>query len=221
MSMAGSSLSSAGADAVLVGTPVPGRLIAVALLRSLGVVAATLLAYALLPIRKETAVVIGGLAVLGLVVLGVVFARQLARISRNARPVVAALESLTLVFGMFLSLFAFVYVALSQNDPGAFTQPVGKMAGIYFSVTILATVGFGDISAVTDLARAAVTVQMVLDLVLIGAAVKLLSISAKRGVEAKLARAGLTADDLAERRWGAGPAVVEPVNDPPDPTGAG
>jgi hypothetical protein len=220
MSMTGSS-SASGAEAVLVSAPVPGRLIAVALLRSLGVVAATLLAYALLPIRPETAAVIGGLAVLGLVVLGIVFARQLGRISRHARPVVAAIESLTLVFGMFLSLFAFVYVALSQNDPGAFTQPVGKMAGVYFSVTILATVGFGDISAVTDLARAAVTVQMVLDLVLIGAAVKLLGISAKRGVEAKLARAGLTEADVARLTQRAGPPVGEAASQPRDLPGAG
>jgi xanthosine utilization system XapX-like protein len=220
MSMTGSS-SSPGADAALVSAPVPGRLIALALLRSVGVVAATLLAYALLPIRQEAAAVIAALALLGIVLLGVVFARQLARISRHARPVSAAIESLTLVFGMFLSLFAFVYVALSQNDPGAFTQPIGKMAGVYFSVTILATVGFGDISAVTDLARAAVTVQMVLDLVLIGAAVKLLGISAKRGVEAKLARAGLTEADVRALAEQAGPAAVEPTNEPRDPTGAG
>jgi hypothetical protein len=169
----------------------PRRLLALAAARSLGVVAATLLVYALVPIRPETAPLIGVVAVLGLVLVGVVFARQLGRISRADRPVLAAIEALALVFGMFLTFFAFIYVSLSANAPGSFTQAVDKVAGVYFSVTVLATVGFGDIAAVTDAARMLVTLQMVLDLVLIGVAVKLLSTSARRAVQAKLAQGGL------------------------------
>ncbi|HEX6888936.1 MAG TPA: potassium channel family protein [Candidatus Nanopelagicales bacterium] len=169
----------------------PRRLLALAAARSLGVVAVTLLVYALVPIRPETAPLVGVMAVLGLVLVGVVFARQMGRISRADRPVLAAIEALALVFGMFLTLFAFIYVSLSANDPGSFTQPVDKVAGVYFSVTVLATVGFGDIAAVTDAARMLVTLQMVLDLVLIGVAVKLLSMSARRAVQAKLAKAEL------------------------------
>ena len=80
----------------------------------------------------------------------------------------------------------------TRLTPDSFTQPMNKVAGVYFSVTVLATVGFGDISPVTDTARILVTVQMVLDLVLIGAAVKLLGASARRAVDARLgARARL------------------------------
>lgn len=162
------------------------RVLLWALLRSAGVVAVTLVVYAVVPIREETALAIGVFAALGMLVLGVVFVRQLRRISQAASPLAAAIEALALVFGMFLALFAFVYASMDALTPGSFTQAVGKVAAVYFSVTVLATVGFGDIAAVTDSARILVTIQMVLDLVLIGAAVKLLGASARRAVDARL-----------------------------------
>ena len=94
----------------------------------------------------------------------------------------------------------------SATDPATFTQVVDKVAGVYFSVTVLATVGFGDISAVSDLARIMVTVQMIIDLVLIGVTVKLLGTVARRAVEARLA---LGPGEPVERDPGAA-GLVEP-----------
>lgn len=159
---------------------IPRRVIWLALSRSLGAVAVTVVIYALLPIRDiTTARLAGGLAVVGLIGITYVFVRLLARVNRSAHPGLAAIEALVLVIGMFLVLFATMYVALWQTDPASFSQPLDRVAAIYFSVTVLVTVGFGDISAVSDLARIAVTIQMVLDVALIGAAVKLLSSSAR------------------------------------------
>ncbi len=103
-------------------------------------------------------------------------------------------------------------------DPESFTQPMNKVAAVYFSVTILATVGFGDIAPVTDLTRIVVTVQMVLDLVLIGAAVKLLGASAKRAVDARLAGGAGTleaAAPLAAAPAPEGAAEASPMSHPP------
>lgn len=194
------------------------RAVGVAALRSLGVLTVTLGVYALVPIRPETAWAVGLLALAGLAVVVVVFVRQLPRVSRSASPLIAVVESLTLIFGMFLSLFSFIYVSLSADDPGAFTQPVDKIAGIYYSVTILATVGFGDIAAVSDLARIIVTVQMVLDLVLIGTAVKLLTMSARQGVEARLA--GLAEQAEAAQLAGPVQSSAEPAPGAGDPRDA-
>ena len=113
------------------------------------------------------------------------FARQISRVSRSRRPVLAALEALVLVFGLFICFFALLYVSISTSDPGAFTQEVDKVAGLYFTTTVLTTVGFGDISPVTDTARVLVTVQMVLGAVLIGTAFKALGFSAKRAVNSR------------------------------------
>jgi hypothetical protein len=174
-------------DAAMLEAPARRRLLLRSLARALGVAAATVLLYALLPIRSETALAVIVMSGLGLVIVGIVFGRQLTRISRAPQPVLAAIEALVLVLGLFLVFFAFTYVSLSVNDPAAFTQPVDKVAGMYFSITILATVGFGDIAATSDVARVIVTLQMLLDLVLIGVAVRLLGTSARRAVEERSA----------------------------------
>lgn len=160
--------------------------IAGALARSLGVVTATLLVYALLPVEgvsSPEAVAIGaGVAILGLLV---VFGRQLSRVSRAEKPWIAAVEAVCLVFGMFLVMFALMYVSLSLSDPGSFTERIDKVSGVYFATTILTTVGFGDIAPVSGAARTLVTVQMVLGMALIGSAFKALSFSAKQGVSVR------------------------------------
>ena len=80
-------------------------------------------------------------------------------------------------------MFAVVYATLAQADPANFTQPVDRLSALYFTVTVLSTVGFGDIAARTDTARAIVTVQMMLDLVLIGVVVKVVIGASRIGTE--------------------------------------
>lgn len=197
----GQSAASPLVEAYLADAPAPRRIVLLIVVRTSAVVLGTLLLYALMPVREETATAVAGLAVLGLVAVAAIFGRQLARIGRSKRPVLAAIEALALVVTLFVALFASLYVSTSAADPESFTQPVDKVAGIYFTVTILGTVGFGDIAAVSQPARIAVTVQMVLDLILIGVAVKLLGTSARRAVEAKLATSSGQADpDAAASR---------------------
>jgi ion channel len=43
---------------------------------------------------------------------------------------------------------------------------------LYFTVTVFATVGFGDITATSQVARVVVTTQMILDLLVVGLVVK-------------------------------------------------
>lgn len=171
------------AETAIATRQVSWRLLAGAAMRVVVLVGGTLVVYRLLPIEESTGSWIVVSSFLLLVALGVAFTLMLLRIGRSAHPLVAGIEALSLVFGMFLSLFAFIYVSFSALDPGAFSQPIDKVGGIYFSMTILATVGFGDISAVSDVARVTVTLQMVLDMVLIGVAFKLLAGATRRAVE--------------------------------------
>ena len=57
-------------------------------------------------------------------------------------------------------------------EPGSFTEPLSRMAALYFSLSVFSTVGFGDIAAQTDLARGLVSLQIVCNLVLIGFGVR-------------------------------------------------
>jgi hypothetical protein len=56
--------------------------------------------------------------------------------------------------------FATFYWALSGRTAFSFTEPLSRIDAIYFAATVFTTTGFGDIRAVSDLARAAVTLQM-------------------------------------------------------------
>ena len=67
-----------------------------------------------------------------------------------------------------LLLFAAGYCLMSYASPGAFTEPMDRTDAIYFTVTVFATVGFGDIAPVTTSARVVVTLQMVGDLLVLG-----------------------------------------------------
>jgi hypothetical protein len=163
---------------------IPRRLLVAAIVRVLAVVAGVLVGYLLIPVEGAEALA-GLLACVGIVIILVVFARQISRVSRSRRPVLAAVEALVLVFGLFLCFFSLLYVSLSTSDPGAFTQGIDKVAGLYFTTTVLTTVGFGDISAVSQTARVMVTLQMVLGMVLIGTAFKALGFSAKRAVTSR------------------------------------
>ena len=197
-----SSGSTAMFEAAAADDRIPRRLLLVAMARVLGVVAATLLVYFLLPIEGSGAASAAAVAACaGIAVILIVVARQITRVSRSRRPVLAALEALVLVFGLFLSFFALLYVSISESDPDAFTQDVNKVAGIYFTMTVLTTVGFGDISAVSDTARVMVTLQMVLGMVLIGTAFKALGFSAKRAVTA---RTNSSASELRDAAPGEG-----------------
>jgi hypothetical protein len=104
------------------------------------------------------------------------------RILRAKYPELRAIEALGSVVGLFLVLFAATYLAMFDNSASTFSQSLDHMSSLYFTITVFSTVGFGDITAKTDTARAVVSVQMVLDLVVIGVVVRLLFSAAKRGL---------------------------------------
>jgi hypothetical protein len=100
--------------------------------------------------------------------MGLLVAWQVRGILRSPHPALRAVEATALILPLFLLMFAAVYAVLSNTDPHAFTEPLDRVDGLYFVVTVFATVGFGDISAVSEVARVLVTVQMIGDLLLIG-----------------------------------------------------
>ena len=58
---------------------------------------------------------------------------------------------------------------------------MSRSDALYLTVTIFATVGFGDISAQTESARLFVTSQMLLDLVVLGLVIQVILGAVKRG----------------------------------------
>jgi hypothetical protein len=121
------------------------------------------------------------------------FRHQLNRIKKAVYPTLQSAEALVLVAAMFLAVYAAIYVVLSQQDPQAFSEPLTHFSAYYFALTVLATVGFGDITPVTDLARLIAMTQMSLDIVFIGVVVRILGGAAKTTLKKRLKADGTEA----------------------------
>ena len=149
--------------------------------------------YAVIPVnavtKAETTVRFAGCLVLffGVIVW------QTRTIVVADRPELRAFEAVAMALIMLVVTFAYAYVAMSHIDPGSFTQPINRVDGVYLTTTILSTVGFGDITPVTRTARIVVTLQEVLDLVVIGVVIKVLFGTA----ETAIAKRSSDTDDAA------------------------
>jgi voltage-gated potassium channel len=179
----------------LASTAGPGRhpLLA-ALLRSLLTVAGLLVLYLVLPLDREFSA--GTVAALGAGVLamGLIVTWQVRAILHSSHPALRAIEAIALSLPLFLLLFAVTYIVLASTDPDSFTEPLTRVDGLYFVVTVFATVGFGDIAAVSEVARVLVTVQMIGDLVLIGLVLRVFLTAVDRGRRRAAEQAGSSAD---------------------------
>jgi voltage-gated potassium channel len=121
--------------------------------------------------------------ILELVIFGVVVAIQIPAIIKAKYPNLRAIEALAVTVPLFLLIFSRIYLSNSLTDPAVFTHPLDNTAALYFTVTVFATVGFGDIVAQTNGMRLLVTLQMLLDLAVLGLVIKLLTSAAQRGVQ--------------------------------------
>ena len=106
--------------------------------------------------------------VIGLVLFIGLVAFQVRSIGRSQFPALRAIEALATSIPLFLLLFASVYVVMATISASNFGQELTHTDGLYFTVTVFSTVGFGDITAKTEAARLVVTSQMIADLLIIG-----------------------------------------------------
>jgi voltage-gated potassium channel len=111
-------------------------------------------------------------ALAGILLLGWLVRLRIREFRESTRPRVVGLEGLINALLLLSVLFAGVYFALSHVD-GQVQGIVTKTDALYFSVTTLATVGYGDILATGQLARIVTIVQMLFDVVFVGGALSL------------------------------------------------
>jgi hypothetical protein len=121
------------------------------------------------------------------IVAYIVYVRhQLKKIRSAPYPMIRAWETLLVGAVLFVTIFANAYHQIAQLNPQAFSEDLDLFTSYYFTVTVLGTVGFGDITPVTTFARAISMVQMIVDLGIIAFSVRLLTSEVKqaRGVRA-------------------------------------
>lgn len=118
----------------------------------------------------------------GLLAVGVLVTWQVQAIRRSPMPVARAVGVLTVSVPLFLIVFAVTYYLMGQADSEAWSEPLSRLDALYFTLTVFATVGFGDIAPVSESARALVTVQMIGDLVVVGVIARLVVGAVREGL---------------------------------------
>jgi voltage-gated potassium channel len=113
----------------------------------------------------------------------VVLANEIRLISGHHRPMLRAAVAMATIIPLFLILFAWIYLTMARAYPDAFGVPLSRSSALYFTVTVFSTVGFGDITPKTDVARLVVTVQMLADLAVVAVVIRLILGAAARGVD--------------------------------------
>lgn len=113
------------------------------------------------------ALLIGGAILIGISIW------QINAITRSPYPAIRATEALAITAPLYLILFATTYFLMAVDDPANFTaEGLTRTDTLYFTVTIFSTVGFGDISPASEGARLLVTVQMIMNLLVLGAGIR-------------------------------------------------
>ncbi|WP_162257766.1 potassium channel family protein [Agromyces sp. Root81] len=162
------------------------RYIVRGLLRALVMTVAIVALYFLLPLDRVGVLPLWATLLVALVVMLGVTYWQTRAIVRSTQPGLRGIEALAVIAPLYLLLFAASYFVMAQGDPAAFTaEDPTRVDTLYFTVTVFATVGFGDISPASETARLLVMFQMILNLIVLGAGIRLLTAAVNRGRESR------------------------------------
>jgi voltage-gated potassium channel len=102
--------------------------------------------------------------------------RQTRRAVHPSAVAAERISALVTVINLIAVSFSGVYYGLRSQFHGLSTP----LDALYFSVTTMTTVGYGDITAVSQAARAVTIVQMIFDLVIVTTAVSVVAGSMRR-----------------------------------------
>jgi hypothetical protein len=139
--------------------------------------------YYVIPFNGEFSHAAYVLLPVGLIAFGVLTWYQLRAIVHSPTPWMRVVQLLATAVPFFVIVLASTYYSMSRQTPAAFTEHLGRTDSLYFTMTVLSTVGFGDIAPVSQAARIVVMVQMVGDLIILGAGVHVLTGAVSRGMQ--------------------------------------
>lgn len=121
---------------------------------------------------------LAGVGALALIIYIVATVWLFIRIRSAKYPLSGGMFMLATMTAFFVLSFSWIYLVLDSSFPGSFSEPLTKMGAVYFTISALTTVGFGDITPEDDVTRAIVTTQMVLGVVLLGIVIRMATQSA-------------------------------------------
>jgi len=168
----------------------PRRRVALALLRAALTATVLVVLYYSVPVTGAMDASAVALLLGGLLVFAVVITWQIRAIVESSYPGLRAVEALAFAIPLFLLLFALVYFKMADLQAQAFSEPLNRTDSLYFTITVFSTVGFGDITPLTQPARIVTMVQMLGDLVVVGLVLQVMLGAVKAGRRRREATAG-------------------------------
>ena len=150
------------------------RVIRRSLARTVLVLLGVTAVFLLLPVQALTlgdsfliaAVFLIGLAGAASLIVSQVMAYRNAKLSGRAR-----LQGLLVALYVAVLFFALSYYLMAMSNPDQIAGLKTRMDALYFSLTIVSTVGFGDVHADGQAARAVVSLQLAFNLIFVSLAV--------------------------------------------------
>jgi hypothetical protein len=167
------------------------------LLRSALTVVGLLALYAVIPVpgQREPLWFTLLMALGGLAFLAYAFITLAQRAQRSTDDTAIRLEALVAVLYAFVVFMSLVYLGLASS-PGQFDELNTRVDALYFTMSTIATVGFGDVHATGQAARLVVTVQIFLDLIFVGLVARIILPSlARQRAQRNETRASWTSPD--------------------------
>jgi voltage-gated potassium channel len=107
------------------------------------------------------------LTILGVTILAIAITGQVRR--QLALDPEARVQSLVMLLELVVVVFAAGYYVLEFSTPGQMADLHTRTDSLYFTLSTLTTIGFGDVHAVGQVARVLVIIQMVFDVVFVAA----------------------------------------------------
>jgi voltage-gated potassium channel len=159
------------------------RRVLLTLLRALGSTIALVAIYYLLPLDRTSSAGAVAILAVGLVAFVGLVAYQVRAIIKATYPVLRTVGALATSAPLFLILFAGTYFVTAGISDSNFNEPMSRTDALYFTVTVFATVGFGDIVATSEGARVLVMGQMIVDVIIIGIGAKIIVDAVRHGRE--------------------------------------
>jgi hypothetical protein len=150
------------------------RMLVGALLRAAGSAALLVVVYYLAPLNRPLDAGTWIEFALGLVVFAVITAYHARAIAASDVPHLRLIQAVATGLPTLLLLFAATYVLIARNDPDSFSEMLNRTGALYFTLTVFATVGFGDIAPRSDVARILTMIQMIINLAAVGLIGKIL-----------------------------------------------
>ena len=126
--------------------------------------------------------------ILGVSVLAWCIVLQIRRVLEADDPDAVRLEALLILICLVVVVFSLGYLIIARETHDEFADLHTKTDALYFTMTTVATIGYGDVHATGQTARALVTLQIAFDLVFVAAVAATFSGMLRRRAEGRRAR---------------------------------